>query len=359
MTIEASTAAGLLSDGKALRVFGSSDYLGLSRNASVRAAIDRALNDFGPGLPIGTSLYTTTLHVALEEELADFLGVEMVALFSSGAVANLATVTELARQREVVVDSRSHSSLVAAAGAAGASVGVLSPDAGSPIGTTGQAVLIASDGLFAINGELADLVGLSRATDGVKDVIVLMDDAHAIGTVGTGGRGTRGRQGGVRADLITGSFSKALGGGGGGFVAGRRELVQRVAAQSPYFWATSRPSPLVVASALAALRVLQHEPHLVSELEDATVRLRQALTRHGVQFDSPPTAITPVRVGSADAAKAASKQLRDAGFFVPAITPPVVAEGQASLRLQSSVLHTAEIIDDVAAEVAIVLSHRA
>lgn len=335
--------------------FSSNDYLALGRHSGVAAAMAACAEHWGSGS--GASHLVAghgTEHARLEEELAEFTGRERALLFSTGYMANLAVVTSLAGRGEVVLlDRLSHASLIDAALLSGArfkryahadakaAEGVLST-------ASGKAAVIATDGVFSMDGDIAPLADLARMSR-THAAWLVVDDAHGLGVLGNGGRGSL-EAFGLSSDdvpVLVGTLGKAFG-SFGAFVAGSADLIEFLIQKArPYIYTTALPQP-VAAATRAALRIAQREVWRRERVLALTDRFRRAATALGVPIGDSSTPIQPVMLGSAGAAVQAQKDLMDAGFWVVAIRPPTVPRGSARLRVALSAGHTDDQVDGLA-----------
>ena len=335
--------------------FSSNDYLALSRHSGVAAAMAACAEHWGSGS--GASHLVAghgTEHARLEEELAEFTGRERALLFSTGYMANLAVVTSLAGRGEaVLLDRLSHASLIDAALLSGArfkryahadakaAEGVLST-------ASGKAAVIATDGVFSMDGDIAPLADLARMSR-THAAWLVVDDAHGLGVIGNGGRGSL-EAFGLSSDdvpVLVGTLGKAFG-SFGAFVAGSADLIEFLIQKArPYIYTTALPQP-VAAATRAALRIAQREVWRRERVLALTDRFRRAATALGVPIGASSTPIQPVMLGSAGAAVQAQKDLMDAGFWIVAIRPPTVPRGSARLRVALSAGHTDDQVDGLA-----------
>lgn len=334
-------------DGDRRLLFSSSNYLGLSHHPAVAAAAVEATRTFGTGAG-GSRLTTgsTTLHRQLEEELADWLGYPDCVLFPTGYAANLSALSVLADDAVTVFsDERNHASIIdgcRSAKSAGAEVRVyphrdmralrrLLDARSTPHG------LVVTDGVFSMDGTVApvaDLVPLARE----HGCMVLVDDAHGIGTLADG-RGSAAPHS-PAPDVLVGTLSKALA-AEGGFICADTVICELLRNRArPFIYSTASPAP-TVAAALAAVRLVRSEPGLVRQLQHNVRRLTTGLGLAGVA-DIP---IIPVPVGDERAAMALADELRREGFHVPAIRYPTVPRGRAILRVTVMATHTDAQID--------------
>ena len=335
-------------DGCSLINFSSNDYLGLAGDSrSISAACD-ALHGWGVGA--GASHLVCghqSPHHALEEALADFVGAERALLFSSGYLANIAVPNSLLGKRDLILqDKLNHASLIDGARLSGA---VAKRFAHANIEHAGQILqrqsfercMIASDGIFSMDGDMAPVDKLNVLADETQSLL-LIDDAHGFGVVGNNGRGTLEHYQLAPAGnvIMMGTLGKGLG-VFGAFVAADSVIVEELIQSSrSYIYTTALP-PVVAAATLRALQTLVREgDELRARLTDRIDQFRQGCRELGLSLLPSTTAIQPLRVGLSDRALALSRQLEQAGFFVPAIRPPTVPDNTARLRFAFSAAHT-------------------
>jgi len=325
--------------------FASNDYLGLSFHPSVQqAAIETIRHD---GLGSGASRLMSgddpVLH-ELEETLARWKGYESALIVGSGMLANIGLLDALSKRgTHLFCDKRNHASLVDGARLCRGQVhryAYLDLSALEQLLNKYPASrrIIVSDGVFSMDGDCTDIGALLQLADS-RDALVVLDDAHGLGTLGPDGRGLAaeaGVQGHARL-IETGTFGKALG-AYGAFILGASEMVEGLRQRCrTMIYSTALP-PCVPAGALAALRVLQDEnlPHRLRENLDLFLHWsRQAR----LPLRASRTPIQPLILGTDEAALRVSSRLREHGFFVPAIRPPTVPEGEARLRITLSAAH--------------------
>ncbi|MEX0876597.1 MAG: aminotransferase class I/II-fold pyridoxal phosphate-dependent enzyme, partial [Phycisphaerales bacterium] len=202
-----------------------------------------------------------------------------------------------------------------------------------------------TDGVFSMEGDIADLPGLRKLCDEYNALLVV-DDSHGHGVMGHTGRGTHEHYGMIgKVDVFTGTLGKALGGGAGGFIAGSKDLIELIIQRGrPTLFSNALPVT-VAASANAAITTLMNEPQRVQKLRDITKYARKQLAAAGFEVLESPTAICPIIVGDTAKAIAMSKKLLTHGIFVIGFGYPVVPEGTARLRIQMSAAHKEEHVD--------------
>ena len=339
-------------DGRRLLSFSCNDYLNLSQHPDVVAAALDATARYGAGA--GASRLVTgnhPLYAALETRLARLKGSAAACVFGSGYLANTGIIPALVGADDLIlVDELSHACIHAGAKLSGAAIKLYRhADAAHAEELLGahragkQRALIATDGVFSMDGDLAPLDALARLAQR-HDAWLLADDAHGLGVVG-GGRGSSFANGhaGVEVPLQMGTLSKAVGAYGGYLCASRAVIELMQTRARTYIYSTGLP-PAVIAAATAALDVIEREPAYAAEPLRKARQFARALNLTEAQ-----SAIVPVIVGDTDAALQASELLRDEGFLVVAIRPPTVPVGTARLRFAFTAQHPDTDIERLAA----------
>ncbi|MCF6783784.1 8-amino-7-oxononanoate synthase [Stutzerimonas stutzeri] len=335
----------VLVDGERLLAFCSNDYLGLANHPQVIQAMRDGAAKWGVGggashLVIGHS----SPHHELEEALAAFTGRPRALLFSTGYMANLAAVTALVGQGDTVLEDRlNHASLLDAGLLSGARFSrYLHNDADSLAGRLEKAVgntLVVTDGVFSMDGDLADLPAICAAAR-QRNAWVVVDDAHGFGPLGAAGGGIV-EHFGLGIDdvpVLVGTLGKAFG-TAGAFVAGSEELIETlIQFARPYIYTTSQP-PAVACATLISLELLRSEHWRREHLSQLIARFRQGAAEIGLSLVDSPTPIQPIIVGSSERALQLSAALRERGILVGAIRPPTVPAGSARLRVTFSASH--------------------
>ncbi len=333
-------------DGQSLLAFCSNDYLGLANHPEVIAALRAGAEKWGVGggashLVIGHS----TPHHELEEALAEFTGRPRALLFSTGYMANLAAVTALVGQGDTVLEDRiNHASLLDAGLLSGARFSrYLHNDAASLASRLEKATgntLVVTDGVFSMDGDLADLPSLC-AQARASGAWVMVDDAHGFGPLGATGGGIVEHFGLGLDDVpvLVGTLGKAFG-TAGAFVAGSEELIETlIQFARPYIYTTSQP-PAVACATLKSLELLRSEGWRREHLNKLIARFRQGAAEIGLTLMDSPTPIQPILVGDSARAMQLSAMLKARGLLVGAIRPPTVPAGSARLRVTFSAAHT-------------------
>jgi 8-amino-7-oxononanoate synthase len=329
--------------GRRLLSFSCNDYLNLSHHPAVKAAAREALETHGVGS--GASRLVTGDHPllsALEARLARLKGTEAACVFGSGYLANIGVIPTFAGPGDlVVVDELAHACIWAGAKLSGAEVAAFRHnDFGHLRGLLAERragagrVIVATDGVFSMDGDLAPLDELSAACQDY-DAWLLSDDAHGVGVLGEG-RGSGALFPGAAIPLQMGTLSKAIG-GYGAYVCASRAVVDLLKTRARTVVYSTAPPPACIAAALAALDIIESQPDLVAAPLANARRFTSALDLPDAQ--SP---IVPVIIGEARAALTASKALEDQSFLVVAIRPPTVPVGTARLRVAFSAGHSNE-----------------
>jgi glycine C-acetyltransferase len=338
-------------------VLSSNNYLGLSDNPEVIAAGQEALEEYGAGTSsVRFICGTFTVHRELEQACARLVGTASSLSFVSCWNANEATPGTLLGEQDLVLSDRlNHASIIDGIRLAKAitkcQTGVYEHadlkdlDAKLSAAKDRRFKMVISDGVFSMEGAIADLPGLREVCD-KHDAILVVDDSHATGVLGTHGRGTAEHFGMVgKIDIITSTLGKALGGAAGGFVAGSAEVTDYLTQRArPQLFSNAIPAT-VAASAKKSIEVLEREPQRVELLRNNATYFRQGLIDLGFKPLAGETPIIPVILGETAAAIQMSDKLLDEGVFVTGFGFPVVPQGQARVRCQISAAHTKEHMD--------------
>ncbi|WP_437270020.1 8-amino-7-oxononanoate synthase [Stutzerimonas balearica] len=333
-------------DGQRLLNFCSNDYLGLANHPEVIRAMQDGVTKWGVGggashLVIGHS----GPHHELEEALAEFTGRPRALLFSTGYMANLAAVTALVGQGDTVLEDRlNHASLLDAGLLSGARFSrYLHNDAeslGKRLGKAEGSTLVVTDGVFSMDGDLAELPALC-AQARRHGAWMMVDDAHGFGALGASGAGVV-EHFGLELDdvpVLVGTLGKAFG-TAGAFVAGSDELIETlIQFARPYIYTTSQP-PAVACATLKSMELLRSEGWRREHLQRLVARLREGAAQIGLTLMDSPTPIQPVLIGDSARALRLSALLRERGILVGAIRPPTVPAGSARLRITLSAAHS-------------------
>ena len=343
-------------DGRPVLHFAGSNYLDLAHHPEVIEASARAARDYGCAAG-GSRLISGNLsiHEELEEELAELLGTEAALVFSTGYMANAGVIPALASSGDVVVsDELNHASIIDGCRLARAETRVFSHgdlDALEAtlrrVASTRRRVLLAVDGIYSMDGDVAplpEMVALARRFG----AMLLLDDAHATGTLGARGGGTAELLGVDRGvDVVVGTLGKALG-SFGAFVAGSAKLRDLLVNVARSFIFSCALAPPQLGAARAALRLLEREAWRREQLRVNAERLRRRLAERGVSTHPSTTHIIPVILGGNRRTMATCERLLERGYFAQGIRHPSVPEGSARLRLTPMATHREEEIDALA-----------
>jgi glycine C-acetyltransferase len=342
-------------------ILSSNNYLGLSSEASVvKAGID-GLEQFGAGTgSVRFICGTFTIHRDLEKGIADLVGTEASLSYVSAWNANEGLTATIVEQDDFVVsDALNHASIIDSIRLAKSITKCTTAvyqhsdldDLRSKLESAKGARrrIIWTDGVFSMEGSIAKLPDILQLAE-EYDAIVAVDDSHGTGVLGATGRGTAEHFGVLgKVDIITSTLGKALGGAAGGFVAGSASLCDMLTQRSrPQLFSNALP-PTVAASALGAIKHLEHHPELVHKLRENTTYFRSAITEAGFKPLSGETPIVPIIVGETATAIKMSDMLLDEGVFVTGFGFPVVPQGQARVRCQLSAAHSRDDLDQAIA----------
>ena len=332
-------------DGKPVLLLGSDNYLGLADHPRVREAAADAATRWGVGTG-GSRLVsgTMTIHRRLEERLAAFVGRESALLFGSGYLANVGTISALARPGDVVFsDALNHASIIDGCRLSRAEVFVYEHRDTDHLRwgierAEGRGAVIVTDSVFSMDGDVAPLAEIVELSSrfGLRTVV---DEAHGTGALGPGGRGALAQDGlEDQVDVIVGTLGKALG-SYGAFVACDRGMVRYLLnAARTFIFSTALPPP-AVAAALTALDLLVERPQRAERLAANAAVLRGALEREGFDTGGSTTQIVPLVIGEADQAVAVCDAALQRGVFAQAIRPPTVPDMTSRLRLSVMATH--------------------
>ena len=339
-------------DGREVINLCSNNYLGLATHPALKAAALEAVASYGVGSgAVRTIAGNMAIHQQLEAELAAFKRTEAVLLYQSGFTANAGTVAALLGKEDIVVsDELNHASIIDGCRLSGAEKRIFPhKDVGAArvllaASRGARRVLLITDGVFSMDGDIAPLPDLVAAAEAFG-AIMMVDDAHASGVVGRDGRGTVDHFGlHGRVHIQVGTLSKAFA-GLGGYVAGSRALIDYLMYRArPLLFSTSHP-PSVAASSLAAVRLVQRHPDLIAGLWENTRFFKEGLKRLGFDTGMSETPITPVIVGDEVQAMQLSDRLFDEGVFALGIAFPTVPRGRARVRTIVTAGHTREHLE--------------
>ncbi|MDQ6820285.1 MAG: glycine C-acetyltransferase [Actinomycetota bacterium] len=331
----------------------ANNYLGLASHPEIVAAAHEALERWGYGMAsVRFICGTQALHRELEERLSEFLGTDDTILFSSCFDANGGLFEALLDDRDAVIsDQLNHASIIDGIRLCKArrlrygNRDMDELEARLREAEDARYRLIATDGVFSMDGYLAPLDAICELAERYN-ALVMVDDSHSVGVVGQGGRGTHEHHGVIeRVDILTGTLGKAIGGASGGYVAARREIVELLRQRSrPYLFSNSLAPPVAAAS-VRALELIAGSHELREQLRENTAHFRGRMTELGFDILDGEHPITPVMVGDEVRAAALASELAQLGVYAVSFSYPVVPRGTARIRTQMSAAHSIEDLD--------------
>jgi len=326
----------------------ANNYLGLSDHPAIVAAAHEALERWGYGLSsVRFICGTQSIHKELEARLSVFLGTDDTILYSSCFDANGGLFeTLLGADDAIISDSLNHASIIDGVRLCKAQRFRYQNGDMDELETrlkeaqSARFRLIATDGVFSMDGSIADLKTICDLADRYN-AIVMMDDSHAVGVIGETGRGTHEYHEVMgRVDIITGTLGKALGGASGGYTSGRKEIIDLLRQRSrPYLFSNSL-APVIAAASIKALDLLTDSDELLHRLRSNTVFFRAEMAKTGLVLLPGVHPIVPVMLGDARLAAQMAERLLERGVYVVGFFFPVVPEGKARIRIQVSAAHT-------------------
>jgi glycine C-acetyltransferase len=331
----------------------ANNYLGLANHPAIVEAAHEALDRWGYGMAsVRFICGTQALHRELEERLSEFLGTDDTILYSSCFDANGGLFEALLGEEDAVIsDQLNHASIIdgirlcKARRLRYANGDMDELEARLEEASDARHRLIATDGVFSMDGYLAQLDRICELAER-HHALVMVDDSHAVGVVGPGGRGTPEHHDVIeRVDILTGTLGKAIGGASGGYVSGRREIVELLRQRSrPYLFSNS-VAPPVAAASVRALELIETSAELRDRLRENTARFRGRMTELGFDVLPGEHPIVPVMIGDEVAAAAFSARLVELGVYAVSFSFPVVPRGTARIRTQMSAAHSVEDLD--------------
>jgi glycine C-acetyltransferase len=351
-----------LEDGSELINLCANNYLGLAGDPAMAEAAHAALDEWGFGLAsVRFICGTQDIHRRLERRIAGFLGAEDAILFGSCFDANTGLFEVLLTDQDAVIsDELNHASIIDGIRLCKAqrlryrNSDMADLEAKLREASGARRRLIATDGVFSMDGFIANLPAICDLAER-HDAMVMVDDSHAVGILGPGGRGTPDSTGaGSRVDILTGTLGKAIGGASGGYVAGRREVVELLRQRSRPYLFSNTVAPAIVGAALAALDLLESSGERRERLASNTAWFRERLGQIGLEVLPGSHPIVPVMLGDENLAVRFSEELRAEGVLAVGFTYPVVPRGRARIRTQISAAHCPDDLEQAVAAFAAV-----
>lgn len=331
----------------------ANNYLGLANHPEIIRAAQKGLEDYGYGLAsVRFICGTQKIHKQLEDAISQFVGKEDTILYNSCWDANGGLFeTILGPEDAIISDELNHASIIDGIRLCKAqrlrykNNDMTDLKAKLEEAKGARFKLIATDGVFSMDGYIADLSSVCELAD-QYGAMVMVDDSHAVGFVGKQGRGTHELHGVMdRIDILTGTLGKALGGASGGYTSGSRLLVDWLRQRSRTYLFSNTVAPPVAAGALRAIELLQSSTELRDTLESNTAYFRSEMTKRGFQILPGTHPITPVMLGDAALAGKFAEAMLSEGVYVVGFSYPVVPQGKARIRTQVSAAHTREDLD--------------
>ncbi len=346
-------------DGNALEVLNlcANNYLGLANHPELVKAAHEALDSHGLGMAsVRFICGTADLHTELEQRIASYVGQEDAILFAACFDANGGVFEPLLGGQDAVIsDQLNHASIIDGIRLCKAAryrygngdMGELEASLEKARGSGARRILVVTDGVFSMDGYFAKLSEI-RALADRYDAWLMIDDCHATGFVGPQGRGSAARAG-IKADIITGTFGKALGGAAGGFIAAAKPVVDLMRQRSrPYLFSNALP-PAIAASASKAIDLAEAGDDLRDRLRDNASQFRTEMAAAGFSLPDGEHPIIPVMLGEAELAQKMAAGLFEEGVYVTGFFFPVVPKGQARIRTQMSAALSPQDIDQAVA----------
>jgi len=339
--------------GREVLNFCANNYLGLANDPRVVAAARDSYEQWGFGLSsVRFICGTQQLHKQLEAKLSEFLGTEDTILYSSCFDANGGLFeTLLGPEDAVLSDQLNHASIIdgirlcKAQRFRYANRDMADLEAKLKEAASARARLIATDGVFSMDGTSAPLADICDLADRY-DAAVMVDDSHATGFVGKTGRGSHEYHGVMgRVDIMTGTFGKALGGASGGYTTGRKEIVELLRQRSRPYLFSNTLAPAIAATTLKVLEILSESTELRDRLEANTKHFRAGMAGRGFDIPAGDHPIVPIMLGEAALATKMASMMLDEGVYVIGFSYPVVPKGAARIRVQISAAHSVEDLD--------------
>jgi glycine C-acetyltransferase len=348
--------------GREVLNFCANNYLGLADHPDVISAAQKALERYGFGMAsVRFICGTQDLHKTLESRLSAFLGTEDTILYSSCFDANGGLFeTVLGEEDAVITDALNHASIIdgirlcKAKRLRYANNNMADLEAKLKEAKDARFRLVATDGVFSMDGTIANLKAIRELADRYQ-ALVMVDDCHATGFLGPNGKGTPEHCGVLgKVDMLTGTLGKALGGASGGYVSGRKEVVAWLRQRSRPYLFSNALMPAICAASLTVLDLLEKSDTLRQRLRENAAHFRAGMTKLGFRLVPGEHPIIPVMLGEAKLASAFADRMLLEGVYVVGFSFPVVPEGKARIRTQMSAAHTKEQLDTALAAFATV-----
>lgn len=331
----------------------ANNYLGLAGHPAVAQAATQAIQDWGYGMAsVRFICGTQQIHKQLEYSLSKFLQTEDTILYSSCFDANGGLFEPLLSQEDAIIsDELNHASIIDGVRLCKAQRFRYKNNDMSHLedklreAATCRFKIIATDGVFSMDGTVANLPSICELADKYQ-ALVMVDDSHAVGFMGKHGRGTHEHHGVVeRIDILTGTLGKALGGASGGFTSGHQEIIDLLRQRSRPYLFSNTLAPPIAAATLAAVQLLEQSTELRDKLESNTKFFRESISKLGLPVLPGEHPIVPIMLGDARLANQMAENLLEKGIYVIGFSYPVVPHGKARIRTQISAAHSQEDLE--------------
>ena len=333
----------------------ANNYLGLADNEEVIAAAKNVYDKWGYGLSsVRFICGTQEIHKELENKLSEFLKTEDTILYSSCFDANGGLFETITTENDAIIsDELNHASIIDGVRLAKAkkyryknnNMESLEEQLIQADKDGAGIKLIATDGVFSMDGIIANLEGICDLAD-KYNALVMVDDSHAVGFVGKTGRGTHEYRNVVgRVDIITGTLGKALGGASGGYTSGRKEIIELLRQRSRPYLFSNTLAPAIAGASLKVLEMLMEDNKYKAKLDENTKYFRQEIQKIGLKIIEGEHPIVPIMLGDAVLSQEMAERLLKKGVYVVGFYFPVVPKGKARIRTQISAAHSKEDLD--------------
>lgn len=339
-------------NGKEVLMFGSNSYLGLTNHPKIKEAAMNATAKYGTGCAGSRFLNgTLDIHIELERKLAEFVGKKAALVYSTGFQVNLGVIpTVTGRNDYIIIDELNHASIIEATRLSFAKVLKFRHNDMHSLENmlkrceSGRIKLIVVDGVFSMDGDIANLPEICKLAD-KYEATVMVDDAHAIGVIGQNGSGTASHFGLTKkVDLIMGTFSKSLA-ALGGFIASDAETINYIKHHSRTLIFSASATPAAAASVLAALEIIKEEPERIDRLWDVTHYAIDNFKKLGFDIGNTVTPIIPLYIRDNLKTLKITRMLLDEGIFVNPVVAPAVSKDDTLIRFSLMATHTRDQVD--------------
>ena len=333
----------------------ANNYLGLANNPEIIKAAKESYDKWGYGLSsVRFICGTQQIHIELEKKITEFLETEDTILYTSCFDANGGLFETILNENDAVIsDELNHASIIDGVRLCKAKryryknsdMNDLEEKLKEAKGENVNQILIATDGVFSMDGFIANLKDICDLAD-KYGAMVMVDDSHAVGIMGTHGKGTPEYNSVLgRIDIITGTLGKALGGASGGYTSGRKEIIDLLRQRSRPYLFSNTVAPSIVVASLKVLKMLSSTTELRDRLEENTKYFREKISEAGFEIKEGKHPIVPIMLGDAVLAQNMASKLLEKGVYVIGFFYPVVPKGTARIRVQISAAHTKEDLD--------------